>query len=69
MDNKKRFFNWARAAMIILWGSIAAGTTVSVWNAAVGAAPGTFHCIIAGLNVITNGFGIYLALKKFKPEE
>lgn len=71
MDNKSRFIAFAKAAIIILWASIALGTTFAVWNAGAGSTPDGFVCTVAGLNLIVSGVAIYLVAKKilFKDEK
>lgn len=71
MDNKSRFIAFAKAAIIILWASIALGTTFVVWNAGAGSTPDGFVCTVAGLNLIVSGVAIYLVAKKilFKDEK
>lgn len=67
MDNKSRFTSWAKVATLILWVSIAFGTTFAVWNAGAGEVPSAFIKWVAGFNLVCNAFGIYLAVKKYKP--
>lgn len=67
MDNKDRFISWLKVAIILLWASIAIGTTFAVWNAGAGKTPDTLIKWVAAFNLLTNGFGIWLAVKKYKP--
>ena len=67
MDNKERFYAWLKGAIIIIWASIALGTTFAVWNAGAGEAPTAFVKAVAGFNILFNAFGIILAVKKHKP--
>ena len=67
MENKDRFNAFAKVAAIIIWASIALGTTFAVWNAGAGETPSTFIKIIAGLNILTNAAGIFFAVKLLKP--
>lgn len=63
MDNKERFYAWLKVAILILWASVAIGTTFAVWNAAAGETPDGFVCTVAGLNLIVSGVAIYYAKK------
>lgn len=67
MDNKSRFISFAKVAIIIFWASVALGTTFAVWNAGAGETPTTFIKVVSGMNILVNAFGIYLAIKKYKP--
>lgn len=64
MNNKDRFLAFLKAAILILGGSVAIGTSVAVWNAHAGAVPDGFICAIAGVNLIIEGVLFYFLAKK-----
>lgn len=67
MDNKDRFYAWLKAAIIIIWASVALGTTFAVWNAGAGEAPNGFIKAVAGFNLPFNILGIILVAKSKNP--
>lgn len=69
MDNKSRFLFWLKAAFMIIWGSLALGTSIAVWNAAAGEAPNGFICGVAVANLIFTGAGIFFFGKNLKIKE
>lgn len=61
MDNKERTTHFFIALALVIWASVAIGTSVSVWNYA----HDTFLSIVAALNLLINiGCVAYLFKKK-----
>ena len=63
MDNKDRFYSWLKAAVLILWASVAIGTTFAVWNAAAGETPDGFIKFVSGMNILFTVAGVILVAK------
>jgi len=55
MDDKERFEKFLKVLFIILWASIAIGTTATALNSF----PGAFLVVISLLNLAVTGFALY----------
>ena len=55
MDDKERFEKFAKVLVIILWASIAIGTSATALNSF----PGAFLVAVSLLILAVNGFAIY----------
>jgi len=55
MDDKERFEKFAKVLVLIVWASIAIGTSATAMNSF----PGAFLVVISLLNLAVNGFAIF----------
>ncbi len=69
MTNKTRFLFFLKAVVLIIWASIAIGTSFAVWNAGAGEAPNTFIKCVAAANIVLSGIAIFCAAKLIKIKE
>ena len=63
MDAKDKLFLPSLA--LVIWALASIATSAAVWNAR----PGVFFSIVAAVNVICSGWGIYKAARGLKKED
>jgi hypothetical protein len=63
-NNKETFRQFGKVVLLVLIGFIAIIAAAGVWNGVANGAIGSFYGWVAGLNLITEGFGVYSLYKK-----
>jgi uncharacterized membrane protein len=67
-SNKNTLIQFGKVALLLILGMIAIITSAGVWNGVAGGAIGSFYGWVAGINLIAEGFYIYLLYKKLFPK-
>lgn len=63
MSNKETLIYTAKVFGVAVLGMIALITSAGVWNGVALGAIGGFYGVVAGLNLVAEGFGIYKLTK------
>lgn len=67
-SNKKTLEDFGKVAALGLLGFGAIIASAGVWNAVALGAIGSFYGWVAGVNLVTAGFGVYSLYTKFFPK-
>lgn len=67
-SNKENLIQFAKVAAIGILGFAGIIVSAGVWNAVALGAIGSFYGWVAGLNLLTSGFGVYSLYKKLFPK-
>lgn len=68
-NTNKTLVEFAKVAALFILGIAGIAASAGVWNAVALGAIGKFYGWIAGLNLLTSGFGVYSLYKKFFPKK
>ena len=66
--NKETLIHFAKVGAVVILGFAGIIASAGVWNAITLGAIGGFYGWVAGLNLLTSGFGVYSLYKKFFPK-